>query len=244
MKTLAQIEKLADLDSRVINASAHLETELRSTYAGIRQNATLGDLVQRQDAFQENGFIRDVNFALSVRNAIAHLADGVEPLDDEKQRAADYLIRAIKLLRRKNSANADEVAAKPQAVDRFDDKAVRAAIRAIYRGRVTKAGCLAFLIAIGTLGYCATADDYPSTPMIRIGGLIVAGIVSISGRNRTINQKEYYTLPGSRFDDGDHRCIYCGRRARDGRGIYTHGRYKSDVKFHDCSKCKSLLYNS
>jgi hypothetical protein len=44
MKTLVQIENISDLDSRVINAAALLEAELRPPAANSKQEIKLGDL--------------------------------------------------------------------------------------------------------------------------------------------------------------------------------------------------------
>ena len=73
-------------------------------------------------------------------------------------------------------------------------------------------------------------------------GFIVPGVVAVFAMfllrysARDLSKREYYKLPGSRFDNGDDRCMYCGHRGRHGRGIYTHGEYKEDTKYHECSK--------
>ena len=249
MKTLAQIEKISDLDSRVINAAALLEAELRPPAANSKQEIKLGDLVQQQRCFAKGGFIRDVNFALGVRNAIAHLSDGVEPSSDEKIRAAEYLIRAIKLTRKATGKNADEVAAKSQVSDDFDEVASQAALKAFYRGRMAMAGVFAVAafigVFVGALLLCSIMGQAFPPFIILGGGAIVAVSILIVGMgDKSISQSQYYSLPGSRFDNGDHRCIFCGMRGRNGRGIYTHGQYRSSTKFHECSKCKELLYTS
>ena len=245
MKTLAQIEKISDLDSRVINAAALLEAELRPPAADSKQKIMLGDLVQQQNSFAKNGFIRDVNFALGVRNAIAHLSDGGEPSSDEKTRAAEYLVRAIRLVRNATGKNADAVAAASQAGDTFDEASTQAALNAIHRGRLAIAGFSAIAVFIGSAVLCAIAGDAFPSPMILGGGLVFAAMIFL-GRmgNKSTSKSQYYSLPGSRFDNGDHRCIFCGMRAREGRGIYTHGQYKSNIRFHECSKCKTQLFVS
>lgn len=245
MKTLAQIEKISDLDSRVINAAALLEAELRPPAANSKQEIRLGDLVQQQECFAKNGFIRDVNFALGVRNAIAHLSDGVEPSSDEKTRAAEYLIRAVKLVRQKTGKNADAAAAQSQVVDTFDEAATQAALNAIHRSRMAMGAFGAVAVFIGAVVLCAIAGNAFPPPIILGGGAFIA--VSIffgSMGQKAINESQYYSLPGSRFENGDHRCIFCGLRAKDGRGIYTHGQYKSSTKFHECSKCQKELFTS
>ena len=245
MKTLAQIEKISDLDSRVINAAALLEFELRPPAANSEQETKLGDLVQRQKCLAQNGFIRDVNFALGVRNAIAHLSDGVEPSSAEKTRAAEYLIRAVKLVRRATGKNADAAATQSHVVDEYDAAATQAALTAIHRGRVAIAAFGAVAIFSGAVGLCALAgNDFPPLVILGAGAFSAVSILFGSMGNKALTQSQYYSLPGSRFVNGDHRCIFCGLRAKDGRGIYTHGQYKSSTKFHECSKCKQELFTS
>jgi hypothetical protein len=245
MKTLAQIEKISDLDSRVINAAALLEAELRPPATNSKQEIKLGDLVQQQECFAKNGFIRDVNFALGVRNAIAHFSDGVEPSSDEKTRAAEYLIRAVKLVRQATGKNADAAAVQSQIVDTFDGAVTQAALNALYRGRMAMAAFGAVAVFSGAGVLCAIAGNaFP--PLIILGGgaFIAVSILFGSMGKKAISQSQYYSLPGSRFNNGDHRCIFCGMRAKDGRGIYTHGQYRSSTKFHECSKCKEELFTS
>jgi hypothetical protein len=50
---------------------------------------------------------------------------------------------------------------------------------------------------------------------------------------------QYKVLRGSSTNSGKPRCIHCGRV-----GLYTHGKYRSNTKFHDCSKCGVTLYTS
>lgn len=245
MKTLAQIEKIADLDSRLINAAALLEAELRPPAANTEQKIGLGDLVQQEKCFAKDGFIRDINFALGIRNAIAHLSDGGEPSTDEKTRAAEYIIRAIKLVRQRTGKTADAAALESQSANSFNEATTQAALNDIYRGRLMLAGFGAVAVFIGAVVVCVMVGDKGPAPIILAGGLVAAGMAFIGGLgNKTISQSQYYSLPGSRFDNGDHRCIYCGSRAKDGRGIYTHGQYKSNTKFHDCSRCSRQLFTS
>lgn len=245
MKTLAQIEKISDLDSRVINAAALLEVELRPPAANSRQEIKLGDLVQQEECFAKNGFIRDVNFALGVRNAIAHLSDGVEPSTEEKTSAAEFLIRAVKLVRQATGKNADAATAKSQVVDNFDEAATQAALNAIYSGRMATPAFGAVAVFIGAVVLCAIAGNAFPPLVILGGGAFIAVLIFFGSMGKkAISQSQYYSLPGSRFDNGDHRCIFCGMRAKDGRGIYTHGQYKTSTKFHECSKCQKELFTS
>jgi hypothetical protein len=245
MKTLAQIEKISDLDSRVINAAALLEAELRPPAAKSKQEARLGDLVQQQRCFARNGFIRDVNFALGVRNAIAHFSNAVEPASGEKTRAAEYLIRAIKLVRQESGKSADAAAAKVQVGETFDGAATQAALKAIYRRRMGMGLFVAGAVLIGAAVLCQIGGNAFPPPIVLGGGTFISVLIFFGSIGSTsISRSQYYSLPGSRFDNGDHRCIFCGNRAQYGRGIYTHGQYRSSTKFHECSKCKEELFRS
>lgn len=294
MKTLDQIENIDDLDSRVIHAAAVLEAELRPRSAKANQELKLGELVQQQKCFAKNGFLRDVNFALSVRNAIAHPSDRVEPTSDEKARAAKYLIDAIKLVRQAANKDANTgktaldangakmargnrvkretqpnerqeafsfadpviytdlrkipsraVATESTVAEVFNTAATRAALKAIYSGRRARAMFCAAAVSIGAVAMCAFAGHAFPPLMILGGGALIAVSILFGGSGGvSISRSQYYSLPGSRFDNGDHRCIFCGARAVDGRGIYTHGGYRSSTRFHECTACKTELFVS
>ncbi|WP_108414976.1 zinc ribbon domain-containing protein [Limnohabitans sp. Jir72] len=55
--------------------------------------------------------------------------------------------------------------------------------------------------------------------------------------DRWLSSPEYYSFPGSRFENGQHRCIFCGAK-----NIYWQGEYKTDNKYAQCSKCQSPLF--
>jgi len=246
MKTLDQIEKTVDLDARVIHAAALLEAELRSSKVGkSNPDGTLGDFVQQVSLFEEHSLTGDLNFALKIRNAIAHLAGGIEPQVDQKKRAAKYLLEAIRLIRQATGKGQDYQAIQSQTRDRFDRDASEAALRGIIASRRRTGAILGFTVAVGIVLLKFYIGD-ESLPMnVFLGAGVICGIYVFSfffGSN--INKQQYQSLPGAQFHNGDHRCIYCGHRGRNGRGIYTHGQYKSDAKFHKCSKCEKLLYTS
>ncbi len=244
MKTLAQIQEIADLDSRVINAAALLEVEILAVEAQGDSTASLGELVQKQACFENNHFIRDVNFALGVRNSIAHWVNGVEPSLDDKKRAAEYLVKAIQLVCRSSGVRSGRAAEEAQDDDRFDLNSSLAGLKSVYRQRkivAAFAGLLAVAVLFGL--YFKLEIPIPFNWVIG-GGFVLACLIFSFGFGGGIQESVYRSLPGARFSNGDHRCIYCGSRGREGRGIYTHGKYKSDTKFHECSKCKKLLYTS
>jgi hypothetical protein len=54
-----------------------------------------------------------------------------------------------------------------------------------------------------------------------------------------LSVSQYKSLPGSSTESGKPRCVHCGHV-----GLYTHGKYKSAAKYHDCSRCGVNLYTS
>lgn len=109
MLSISQIQKIADLDVRIIKAAGVLEYQLLQESP---QRLSLGELVNQQPLFFGD-LLRDVNFALGVRNTIAHPANGRSHTDAEKERAAGYLVRAIIMLQTKavedKKANAEAI---------------------------------------------------------------------------------------------------------------------------------------
>lgn len=76
---------------------------------------------------------------------------------------------------------------------------------------------------------------------IAVAAFIVMAIVSLAffiNPNRWLSSAEYYSFPGSRFENGQHRCIFCGAK-----GIYRQGEYKTNNKYAQCSKCESPLFS-
>lgn len=265
MKTLTEVERINDLDSRVINAARLLELELRRVMKKTKDNTvTLGKLVQEQAKFQKNGFIRDVNFSLGIRNSIAHGDfNGREPRDDEKSRAAGYLLQAVRLVRgdstgqakpkkKKKSNSAPRKSGKvvptrnrSSKPDRFDSGKTRAAIERIYETRRSigaGAAIVTFLaVIVGTL----MLDGLVPFGVGFIGAGVAAVIAfAIIGLNRKLSSHQYYSLPGSRYSNGDHRCIHCSNRGANGRGIYIHRAGDSPTRHHDCTNCRKLLFTS
>lgn len=243
-KTLSQIQALSDLDSRVINAAALLEYELRLLESNSMPEATLGDLVQHHRAlFSHSTFVRDVNFALGIRNAIAHLKGA--PTDAEKSRAAEYLIQAIGIVRQHTGTQDEPIPFETARKDTFDSTATEAALKAIYRRRLRVAGVVAGVVVIAAFVVCNIIRKDSFAAVALPGALFCAvALVFVTLFDKRISHSQYYSLPGSRYENGDHRCIHCGARGRDGRGIYIHGQYKSNAKFHECSKCSKRLFVS
>ena len=125
---------------------------------------------------------------------------------------------------------------KPGA-DQSDSEATNRALADIYSRR----RCIGNRVAIALL--VATGIGCIISPFA-IGGLLLASSAFASGRKHGVSESQYYSLPGARFENGDHRCIGCGHRGRNGRGIYTRGRYGTYMKYHACSQCKRELFRS
>ena len=70
-------------------------------------------------------------------------------------------------------------------------------------------------------------------------GLIPFTVLGLILTGRNISKEEYEALPGSRRTDGGHQCVHCGHR-----GIYVKGEYRTNLRYHNCSKCKSYLYTT
>lgn len=58
-------------------------------------------MVQEENAFQTRDFIRDLNFALGIRNRITHYQSGAHPTHAEIVRAANYIVKGIYLFQGK-----------------------------------------------------------------------------------------------------------------------------------------------
>lgn len=54
-----------------------------------------------------------------------------------------------------------------------------------------------------------------------------------------LSASQYYSIPHSQTGGGKPRCIHCGHV-----GLYTHGAYATNTKYHDCSRCGMTLYYS
>jgi hypothetical protein len=92
-------------------------------------------------------------------------------------------------------------------------------------------GCSVLVAAIAAAGMNKELE------YVFFGVVALLFIVLIASGSVAWSEADYYSVPGSRDDDGEHRCIHCG-----GRGIYRHGEYKSVSKYADCSKCKKNLW--
>lgn len=90
-------------------------------------------------------------------------------------------------------------------------------------------------------GFIALASYFLNLGLAVVGIFIVMAIVSLTffiNPNRWLSPAEYYSFTGSRFENGQHRCIFCGAK-----GIYRQGEYKTNNKYARCSNCESSLFS-
>jgi uncharacterized membrane protein len=76
--------------------------------------------------------------------------------------------------------------------------------------------------------------------MIMLIACVVLAVMSRSfsiSSNRWLSSAEYYSFPGARLQNMQHRCIFCG-----GKGIYIKGLYASNNRYAYCTKCESPLF--
>jgi hypothetical protein len=103
-----------------------------------------------------------------------------------------------------------------------------------------------WIICIFLLSICVASALFASVFQVRVW-FLVSGVLffaSLLKGSHALNtapdywtQADYYSIPGSRNQQGEHNCIYCGNR-----GIYTHGAYASSIEYSDCSRCKTTLW--
>lgn len=103
--------------------------------------------------------------------------------------------------------------------------------RRLRRTRWVRGGLMLSALAVAGLaiGGIGAPITYAAVAMFFVAGMMVDF--------SAFNEREYYSVPGSKDARGQHRCIHCGHR-----GIYKHGKYKSNTKFSDCSKCRKNLW--
>ena len=120
----------------------------------------------------------------------------------------------------------------------FDMQQTQQALKEIYAGRI-KWGVILAIICIPLSGIVFLLTFEHVWVWSVLGG---AFVIFINGFSKKLNYSQYYCLPGSQFSNGDHRCIQCGHRGRNGGGIYRHKEYKGDTTYCDCSRCGERLY--
>lgn len=56
---------------------------------------------------------------------------------------------------------------------------------------------------------------------------------------KSVTEQYYYTLPGSRDSEKNHKCIFCGNK-----GIYKSTIYQTNTVVNSCSKCQKPLFRN
>jgi predicted RNA-binding Zn-ribbon protein involved in translation (DUF1610 family) len=151
-----------------------------------------------------------------------------------------------KQIRERHQGNARaSAAAMPAGADAATIEARRAALEVDINARlnaIKSANLKRNFIVVGIFGVVVQLVGFA----IHVGLIFnfvmlfvtfIAGTWACAMRHPSKNQ--YYTLPGSKTANGEHRCAFCGNK-----GIYKHGAYKDSRTFYDCSKCEQLLYVS
>jgi hypothetical protein len=117
-------------------------------------------------------------------------------------------------------------------------KDTQEALEKIYQGRRISATIAGLALALGCLAALGMFGWW--------GGLFAILFVPIVGHgiNRELTESQYYSIPGSRFSNGDHRCIHCQNRGRSGTGIYIFRKSNDSRKVHQCTNCREPLFYS
>ena len=122
-----------------------------------------------------------------------------------------------------------------------------AAINKIMQGkndRLASKAKLAFFLSI-SFAAAAYVGYKANFPLGILAGMVVFAFIlffvsmsfaASSGRS-WYTPTEYYSIAGSRFENGEHRCIHCGHK-----GIWRKGRYRTSNVYSFCSKCRKPLY--
>lgn len=93
---VAAIEAIPNPVERIIEASRVLHNILKAKTGD--RSKTLGALSQEQKWFQHEGFISRLNYALKIRNDLAHGNDEEKPCHDEAAKASTDIVHAIRLM--------------------------------------------------------------------------------------------------------------------------------------------------
>ena len=166
MKTIRDVRDTVDPGAKVIYAACLLEYVLQNS-APNYTDATLGELVQTSDTFNDRSR-RDINFALGLRNRIAHpsLDDSV-PSDRELLRAANHLLTGVEAIIEEHPRSDPSghlmsgTRTRRSAIERFREDDEMARVHNLqYNILLPLAFCAFFAIGLGVLFavYCAFID--------------------------------------------------------------------------------------
>lgn len=99
-------------------------------------------------------------------------------------------------------------------------------------------------LVLSALGFVAAFIAYQahSDAAMPFGvvSFIILAVAAGAGAGEYMKEADYYSIPGSRDESGNHRCIRCGSR-----GIFHKGQYKTNNKYANCSKssCGEPLFS-
>ncbi|OZB62249.1 MAG: hypothetical protein B7X31_10025 [Thiomonas sp. 13-66-29] len=115
---------------------------------------------------------------------------------------------------------------------------------AVHKAALTRRRWLAgigLMIAAAAYVMAAVAalHDRDVGVILGILGTVPLVFALVVASNSWLNEDDYYTVAGSRYADGGHRCIHCG-----GRGIWNKGEYGSNTVYARCSRCKADLFRN
>jgi hypothetical protein len=96
-----------------------------------------------------------------------------------------------------------------------------------------------FSIAIISFIIVWAVHNFQFANLYLYGFLFIGVIIFSFSSVGNLNSFEYYQIPYSKDNNGQHQCIFCGNH-----GIYKHGQYKTNYIYNKCSKCKKLLFMS
>lgn len=100
---------------------------------------------------------------------------------------------------------------------------------------------LGILGVIALLGFIVSISTASPVGWVGSIGVVVIAVCYhlLPNRDPYLSSREYFSIPHARTDNNKTRCVMCGHV-----GLYTHGQYKSQLTFHDCSNCGITLYVS
>lgn len=86
----------------------------------------------------------------------------------------------------------------------------------------------------------ALASWMLGVPVLAIASGVTAVIAFLVYQSAGFGSDDYYSIPGSRDESGEHHCIHCGKW----KGIYYEGEYKTSNKHASCTGCRTHLFTN
>lgn len=111
------------------------------------------------------------------------------------------------------------------------ERALQARIAKNRSQRTTLVVALAAVVLVVTYAAGILTGFWPWVAALAVCALLFLPVDSL------LLESEYRSLPHAVMDNGRPRCIHCGNK-----GIYIRGRYKSNLKTHECTRCNRELF--